>query len=607
MSDQIKSNKAGYDVLHNPIAPNLLFNIGEQPESVYLYTPHIVPTGNGWNLVWTNNAGLDNPPTIHIMDGEKGNNGTTFTPHVTAVTGGYEISWTNDTGEVNPDPVTILNGVNGQDGAPGANGSNGATFTPHIEEVSNGVRISWTNDGGLVNPNPVVLTNGHNGIDGVNGQDGEDGTDGITYTPHVTQTQNGYELSWTNDGGQTNPPTVSLSNGRDGVSPSVSVRRVTGGAEISVTDGAGTTTAIILDGTNGDDGINGVGIASIAFKETDANGNNVYTITLTNGSTYDITCPKGPAGANGTDGTDGATIWTTNERTHFDSVDRECMYISDLNGAGDSPKEGDLIVSYYTYNGFTTSLLYSIKSIVASNEVEVEFVANIKGATGQTGATGADGVGVSSVTYKETDTNGNYIYTITLSNGSTYDITCPRGPQGQTGATGQTGPAGPGVPAGGTAGQVLQKASGTDYDATWVTLQGGGGIDLSNAVYKNYSISGTGSSYVDNSAVPAGVDLRNHNYMVVIDLAGDFTSSSKNEHKNATFLTLKNINAPICALVGYLSGNSVICVSSGTEAASTSLSINANFQGTLIIQDIWPGSDMVSRSVYGSTCWIPLD
>jgi hypothetical protein len=46
------------------------------------------------------------------------------------------------------------------------------------------------------------------------------------------------------------------------------------------------------------------------------------------------------------------------------------------------------------------------------------------------------------------------------------------GPQGPTGAAGPTGPqgaAGVGVPAGGTSGQLLQKNSSTDYDATWAT------------------------------------------------------------------------------------------------------------------------------------------
>lgn len=47
----------------------------------------------------------------------------------------------------------------------------------------------------------------------------------------------------------------------------------------------------------------------------------------------------------------------------------------------------------------------------------------------------------------------------------------PQGPQGETGATGATGPQGPageGVPAGGTTGQILAKASATDYDTEWV-------------------------------------------------------------------------------------------------------------------------------------------
>lgn len=58
----------------------------------------------------------------------------------------------------------------------------------------------------------------------------------------------------------------------------------------------------------------------------------------------------------------------------------------------------------------------------------------------------------------------------------------PMGPTGLTGPTGATGPAGAdgapgvGVPAGGTAGQVLQKVDGTDYNTTWATPSGGGGV-----------------------------------------------------------------------------------------------------------------------------------
>lgn len=105
------------------------------------------------------------------------------------------------------------------------------------------------------------------------------------------------------------------------------------------------------------------------------------------------------------------------------------------------------------------------------------------GQDGTDGTDGTDGVGIVSIIYKETDASGNYVYTVTLSNNTTYDITCPIGPQGvqgatgaqgpqgptgETGATGATGPAGPGVPTGGTAGQILSKVDGTNYNTQWI-------------------------------------------------------------------------------------------------------------------------------------------
>lgn len=46
--------------------------------------------------------------------------------------------------------------------------------------------------------------------------------------------------------------------------------------------------------------------------------------------------------------------------------------------------------------------------------------------------------------------------------------------KGETGSTGPKGDTGQGVPAGGTAGQVLKKKSGTDYDTEWADDTGGG-------------------------------------------------------------------------------------------------------------------------------------
>ena len=63
----------------------------------------------------------------------------------------------------------------------------------------------------------------------------------------------------------------------------------------------------------------------------------------------------------------------------------------------------------------------------------------VDGTNGTDGTDGTDGVGISSITFKEKDVSGNNVYTVTLTNTNTYDITCPIGPQGETGATGATG------------------------------------------------------------------------------------------------------------------------------------------------------------------------
>lgn len=69
----------------------------------------------------------------------------------------------------------------------------------------------------------------------------------------------------------------------------------------------------VNDGAEGIPGGTGVGIANVAFSHTDANGGNVYQITLTNATTTTFTAPKGgqgPAGPSATANT--ATYWETN-------------------------------------------------------------------------------------------------------------------------------------------------------------------------------------------------------------------------------------------------------------------------------------------------------
>ena len=59
-----------------------------------------------------------------------------------------------------------------------------------------------------------------------------------------------------------------------------------------------------------------------------------------------------------------------------------------------------------------------------------------------------------------------------------------QGIQGPQGETGSQGPAGVGVPSGGTTGQVLGKASGSDYDTEWIDQSGGGTSDYTDLTNK---------------------------------------------------------------------------------------------------------------------------
>ncbi|QJX47770.1 hypothetical protein HMJ29_12795 [Hymenobacter taeanensis] len=61
------------------------------------------------------------------------------------------------------------------------------------------------------------------------------------------------------------------------------------------------------------------------------------------------------------------------------------------------------------------------------------------------------------------------------------------GAQGTAGSTGATGPAGQGVPTGGTAGQVLSKVDGTNYNTQWTTPA----LSSSGAALQLYAISTT--------------------------------------------------------------------------------------------------------------------
>ena len=118
------------------------------------------------------------------------------------------------------------------------------------------------------------------------------------------------------------------------------------------------------------------------------------------------------------------------------------------------------------------------------------------GRDGSDGQNGTDGV---SPAVTIGDITGGHSVTIidaTHPLGQTFNVM--NGQDGATGATGATGPAGPGLPAGGAIGQIIYKASNTDYHTEW------GNIPTYDA--DDISYDPTGRTYVTETKVQGAID-----------------------------------------------------------------------------------------------------
>lgn len=111
--------------------------------------------------------------------GDKGDTGATGPqgPQGVSVSSVAQTTTSTADGGTNVVTVTLSNGTkstfnvkNGSKGSNGTNGTNGATFTPSVDSAGN---LSWTNNGGLTNP-PTVNIKGPKGDSGEGGGSGED-------------------------------------------------------------------------------------------------------------------------------------------------------------------------------------------------------------------------------------------------------------------------------------------------------------------------------------------------------------------------------------------------------------------------------------------------
>jgi hypothetical protein len=116
----------------------------------------------------------------------------------------------------------------------------------------------------------------------------------------------------------------------------------------------------------------------------------------------------------------------------------------------------------------------------------------------------------------------------------------PQGPQGvagATGATGSAGAAGQGVPTGGTTGQVLRKASGTNYDTEWATAGSGSGSVTSVA------LAGTGLSISGSPVTASGTITANVSYGTTASTAAEGNDTRIANIRSSSIDTRTNIGA----------------------------------------------------------------
>lgn len=106
--------------------------------------------------------------------------------------------------------LTDMSGAQGIQGEPGKDGAPGVTpvITFHVKTLAAGEEATVEQSGSAEAPSVTIgVPRGADGTNGQNGSDGVNGKDGVTFTPSVDENAN---LSWTNNGGLDNPPTVNI-------------------------------------------------------------------------------------------------------------------------------------------------------------------------------------------------------------------------------------------------------------------------------------------------------------------------------------------------------------------------------------------------------------
>ena len=193
---------------------------------------------------------------------------------------------------------------------------------------------------------------------------------------------------------------------------------------------------------------------------------------------------KGERGSTGNTGQDGISPTVTTSKsgkvTTIEIVDKNGTHTATINDGndGNNGSDGFSPSASVTKSGDTATITITDKNGTTTTTVS-------DGASGQNGTDGVDGY---SPTATVTKSGSTATISITDKNGTTTATV-------SDGTNGTNGQDGVGVPTGGTQGQILAKATATDYDTEWINAPSGGGdkkiYDFDLPSNKYWSSSGT--------------------------------------------------------------------------------------------------------------------
>lgn len=248
----------------------------------------------------------------------------------------------------------------------------GAHYTPYVDGAGN---LSWTNNGGLPNPPTVNVTGKGLTITGIVATTGDLPATANQFDTYLIGTADPYyaymyyENAWVNIGA-----VGKGEQGEPGFSPVVTVSPITGGHQISITDAEDTETFDVMDGADGQDG---VGVPT--------GGTTGQVLAKASGTDYDTEWVDQSGG--------GGTVQSVNNVTP-DQTGNITLTADDIGTDATNISIQDALDDY-VYVGTSAPTDPTTKIWLDTDEPGMSAVSSVNGATG-TVALDADDVGAMS-------------------------------------------------------------------------------------------------------------------------------------------------------------------------------------------------------------------